>query len=386
MAGRQLPLFSLIVPAWMVWTMSGWRGLRGVWPAVLASGGSFAAVQFLISNTMGPALVDVAGGLASLVVMGVLLKLWRPKAAWRFEHEEEAPPSSVQAHRRYSRAETVSAWIPWLLLSACVFAWGLPQSRTFLDGGLTPEAIAQRTNASDAAPLKWWEKPNALAGWTAPRVAMPQLHNRIYRDVAVVGGQQKPEEAVLRFNWLSATGTAIFIAAWLSGAWLRLPPGEVARTFGETVVKMIWPLATIAAMLAIAFTTRYSGIDVTLGLAFTHTGVLYPFFAAILGWLGVALTGSDTSSNALFGSLQRFTAEQLGLNPILICAANSTGGVMGKMIDAQSIVVSAAATGQHGGEGKILRYVFWHSVALATLVGLVTLLQAYAFPWMAPLP
>jgi lactate permease len=325
----------------------------------------------------------------------------------------DAPAATATTGSRDSRRAVAVAWAPWLLLSACVFVWGLPPVRTFLNGGLTKEAIAARepqpvapppppalpavaprpkvvpvaaTTAAPGQPLAWWEEPNILAGWTAPRWEVPQLHGRVYRHPSIVRGDNKPEEAVLVFNWLSATGTAIFVAALLTAALLGVPPRDVAATFVQTLHQMRWPLATIAAMLAIAYTTRYSGTDVTLGLAFTYTGVAYPFFAAMLGWLGVALTGSDTSSNALFGSLQRFTAEQLELNPVLICAANSTGGVMGKMIDAQSIVVSAAATCQPGGEGPILRYVFWHSVALASLVGALTLAQAYLWPWMAPAP
>jgi lactate permease len=251
---------------------------------------------------------------------------------------------------------------------------------------LSGAALAQREHTAAERPLRWWERPNALAGITAPQWDVPQLHARVRRDVRVVGGSDKPEEARFRLNWLSGTGTGLLLAALLSAAWMGLPPARVARTFWMTLARMRWPLLTIAAMLAIALVTRYSGTDVTLGLACTYTGVLYPFFAAMLGWLGVALTGSDTSSNALFGSLQRFTAEQLGLNPILICAANSTGGVMGKMIDAQSIVVSAAATNQSGGEGRILRFVFWHSVVLAALMGVLTLVQAYVFPGMVPAP
>ena len=215
---------------------------------------------------------------------------------------------------------------------------------------------------------------------------MPFLHEQVRADVAVIGGDDKPKPAVFRFNWLSATGTGIMVAAILSAFWLGIAPYHFCRLFLHTLHRLRWSLFTIAAMLAIAFTSQYSGTDVTLGLAFTRTGVLYPFFAAMLGWLGVALTGSDTSSNALFGNLQRITAERLGLNPILICAANSTGGVMGKMIDAQSIVVASAATGQHGDEGQILRFVFWHSIALASLVGLLTLLQAYLLPAMIPGP
>ena len=398
MAGRQLPFFSVIVPAWMVWTMAGWRGLRGVWPAVLVCGGSFALVQFLVSNYLGPTLVDVAGGLVSLVALATMLRYWQPREVWQFDSELSTEPESVPDHASathhtplhhspaYTSREIASAWVPWVLLSLCVFAWGVPQVRTFLDGGLSGAALAQREDTAAERPLRWWERTNALAGITAPQWDVPQLHGRVHRDVRVVGGIDKPEEARFRLNWLSGTGTGLLLAALLSAAWMGLPPARVVGTFWKTLMRMRWPLLTIAAMLAIALVTRYSGTDVTLGLAFTYTGVMYPFFAAMLGWLGVALTGSDTSSNALFGSLQRFTAEQLGLNPILICAANSTGGVMGKMIDAQSIVVSAAATNQSGGEGRILRFVFWHSVVLAALMGVLTLVQAYVFPGMVPAP
>jgi lactate permease len=378
MAGRQLPFFSLIVPAWLVWTMSGWRGVRGVWPAILVSGGSFALVQFWIANQFGPRLVDVAGGLASLVLLAAFLKIWRPKDIWRFSNEAESAtplspdprsptPDSEIAATRYSAKQIVSAWIPWVLLSACVFIWGLPQVKKAFDS-----------------------KP----GITTVSVKVPGLHQTIYRDVPVVPARGKPEDAVFKFNWLSATGTGILVAAILSAFWMGVPPRRFVTTFIETMHRMRWPLFTIAVMLAIAYTTRYSGTDATLGLAFTRTGMLYPFFAAMLGWLGVALTGSDTSSNALFGSLQKITAEGLvsrgvlHLNAeqasILMAAANSTGGVMGKMIDAQSIVVSAAATQQSGGEGQILRFVFWHSLALAALMGVLVMLQAYWLTWMIP--
>ncbi len=379
MAGRQLPFFSLLVPAWMVATMSGFRGLRGVWPAVLVSGGSFAIVQFLTANYLGPTLVDVAGGLISLVLLALFLKVWRPAEVWRFEDEVEPPPGA-EPQRPFTRGETVSAWVPWIILSVCVLVWGIPQARVVLDGGMP----AASPGDVEAVSRPWWAVPNFLAGRTVARIEVPRLHNRVYRDVPAVPQRGEPEEAVFRFNWLSATGTGIFVASVLSALWMGVSPARFGRVFLATLWRMRWPLFTIACMLAIAFTTRYSGTDVTLGLAFTHTGVLYPFFAAMLGWLGVALTGSDTSSNALFGSLQRVTAEQLGLSPVLICTANSTGGVMGKMVDAQSIVVSAAATNQPGGEGRILRYVFWHSVALACLMGLLTLLQARALTWMVP--
>lgn len=380
MAGRQLPFFSVIIPAWLVVAMSGWRGLKGVWPAVLVSGGSFAAVQYTISNFWGPTLVDVGAGLTSLVATTLLLKVWQPAEVWRFEGEEE-PAEDITDRKEFTRREIISAWLPWVILIGCIFVWGSPHFRVFLDGGLGPAALSAR---SSAEPLGWWEKPNFLAGFTERKVEVPHLHQLVYRDVPAVARREKAEDAVFRFNWLSATGTSIFAAAILSAAWMGIGPRRFARIFAATVVRMRWPIFTIGTMLAIAFTTRFSGTDVTLGLAFTYTGVLYPFFAAMLGWLGVALTGSDTSSNALFGSLQKVTAEQLGLNPVLITTANSTGGVMGKMIDAQSIVVSAAATNQPGQEGEILRFVFWHSILLASLMGLLVLLQAYVLTWMVP--
>ena len=235
-----------------------------------------------------------------------------------------------------------------------MFIWGTPQFRSLVSG------VGERV-------------------WP-----VPFLHEQVVADSNIIGGLETPKPAEFRFNWLSATGTGIMVAAILSAFWIGITPYQFGRLYLHTFYRLRWSLFTIAAMLAIAFTSQYSGTDVTLGLACTRTGVLYPFFAAMLGWLGVALTGSDTSSNALFGNLQRVTAERLGLNPILICATNSTGGVMGKMIDAQSIVVASAATGQHGDEGKILRFVFWHSIALASLVGLLTLVQAYLLPGMIP--
>jgi lactate permease len=407
MAGRQLPIFSLIVPAWMVWTMSGWRGLRGVWPAVLVSGGSFALVQFVISNYLGPTLVDVAGGLASLILLALFMKVWKPRESWDFEKgvrnqfvepgatagspgnesgATAALPNSAPDGTDYMPRQIIHAWVPWLLLSICVFVWGVPQVRTFLDGGLSGDPLTKKiAEVGSESALAWWERPNFFAGWSKFDVEVRSLHRLVLRDRPAVP-KPKEEEAIYKFNWLSATGTGIFVAAMLSAAWMKIGPRVFLLTFLATLRRMLGPLFTIAAMMAIAFVTRYSGSDVTMGLAFTRTGAMYPFFAAMLGWLGVALTGSDTSSNALFGSLQKVTAELLGLNPILICAANSTGGVMGKMIDAQSIVVAAVATGQHNQEGNILRFVFWHSVALAMLMGLLTLAQAYWLPWMAVAP
>jgi lactate permease len=369
MAGRQLPLFSLIVPAWLVATMSGWRGVLGCWPAILVCGGSFAGLQFVMANFHGPTLVDVVGGLGSLVALATFLRFWQPKETWRFPDETQA--ATAHDASPLSRRQTVHAWVPWILLSILVFVWGTPSFRTLANGG-------------DAS------QPNLLAGVSQLSWPVPALDGKVYRTAPVVplaeGSDRaaEAEKAVYDFNWLSATGTGIFLAALLSAIWLGIPPAAVAAQLVDTLWKMRWALFTIACMLALAFTTKYSGSDATLGLAFTRTGALYPLFAPMLGWLGVALTGSDTSSNALFGSLQRITAEQLGLNPVLIVASNSTGGVMGKMIDAQSIVVAAVATEQSGGEGRILRFVFLHSVVLALLVGVLTLVQAYVMPWMIP--
>jgi lactate permease len=366
MAGRQLPFFSLIVPAWLVATMAGWRGVIGCWPAILVCGGSFAGIQFLTANYHGPTLVDVVGGLGSLLALTVFLRFWQPREIWRFPDEPQYAASTDALV--LTRRQIAYAWVPWALLSVLVFLWGGPSFRAMLNGG-------------DPA------HPNPLAGLSKFSWEIPALHNRVYRTAPVVAlashsdRADEPEKAVYDFNWLSTTGTGIFIAAILTAFWLRIPPADFARQFVDTLAKMRWALLTIACMLALAFTTKYSGADATLGLAFTKTGWLYPFFAPLLGWLGVALTGSDTSSNALFGSLQRITAEQSGLNPLLIVASNSTGGVMGKMIDAQSIVVASTATQWYGHEGDILRFVFFHSIALAALCGIMVFLMAYVAPF-----
>lgn len=364
MVGRQLPPFSLIVPVWLVWVMAGWRGVRGVWPALLVCGGSFALVQFAVANFHGPWLVDVAGGLVSLAALALFLRFWQPRETWHFPDEDASAKQSSQTEPQYTTRQVISAWVPWVLLSLFVFVWGLPQTKEVL-------------------------------GVTSVKVNVPGLNAVMARDRPVVA-ERVVEKAVYEFHWLATTGTGIFLAAIVSAWWLGISPRRFVQIFLETCHRMRWPLFTIACMLAIAFTTRYSGMDATLGLAFTRTGALYPLFAALLGWLGVALTGSDTSSNALFGSLQTITAGQLSTSggplahlssqqaSILLASANSSGGVMGKMIDAQSIVVAAAATGQSGHEGPILRFVFLHSLVLALLMGLLILLQAYWWTAMIP--
>jgi lactate permease len=359
MAGRQLPLFSLIVPVWLVAAMAGWRGVLGIWPALLVCGGSFAVVQMLVANWHGPWLVDVVAGVTSLASLALFLKVWKPRRVWRFEGGGPIEGEPKTAPRP---GVVLSAWVPWLLLAVLIFAWGVPPIKNFL---------AQATI----------------------KVPVPGLHRAVARTRPVVP-VPAVEEAVYDCNWLSATGTAIFLASVLSALWLGVPPARFVRIGVQTLRRLAGALATIACMLAIAFTTRYSGMDAALGLAFTRTGVLYPLFAALLGWLGVALTGSDTSANALFGSLQTITAGRLvdaGVLPlpadqakILLATANSTGGVMGKMIDAQSIVVAAAATRQAGQEGAVLRAVFLHSLLLAVLVGMLVLVQAYWWRGMIP--
>jgi lactate permease len=360
MVGRQIPFFSLIVPFWVVWAMAGWRGMLGIWPVALTAGVAFAIPQFLISNFHGPWLVDIVAAVCSIIATVGLLKFWQPKKKEEGRMQNEERDEGERKHSGHSsfiiHHSAFKAWLPWILLSALVFVWGLPAVKKSLDQ------------------------------LSAPAFAVPGLHEVVVRSVPVVTAPTadkptKPEEAIFKLNWLSATGTGILAAALIAGLLMGFSPRALLRHYGETLVRVRFSLITIAAMLAIGYVTRYSGTDATLGLALAKTGKLYPFFGTLLGWLGVALTGSDTASNVLFGSLQKITAEQTGLNPTLMAAANSSGGVMGKMVDAQSIVVASTATNWYGHEGSILRYVFFHSLALATLVGILVLLQAYVFPF-----
>ena len=342
MVGHQLPVFSVIVPFWLVAAYAGARRTFEVWPALAVAGLAFAVPQFLLATYHGPWLVDVVAAVSSMTALALFLRVWRPRSAAGFiaaPNDPAAPP----AH-----ADMLRAWLPWALLSVVVFAWGTPQ-------------------------LKGW-----LNARSSPAFEVAGLHLQVLR-VAPVVSAPKAEGAVFLFNWLSATGTAIAVAAILAGLFMGCRAGQMARVYGRTLVRIGPSLLTISAMLGIGYVTRYSGADSILGLAFAHTGVLYPFFGTLLGWLGVALTGSDTSSNVLFGGLQVVTAQQVGVSPVLMAAANSSGGVMGKMIDAQSIVVASTATHAHGQEGTILRRVFWHSLALASLMGAYVMLQAYLF-------
>ena len=365
MVGRQLPFFSVLVPFWLVWAMAGRTATREVWPACLTAGLSFGVTQFLVSNFFGPSLVDIAGSIVSIASLLVLLRFWQPKTTWSFEHESREERAAEAAARPEHAPQTAfRALVPWILLCLFVFVWGYPASKGYLNGGAEGHE-------------------NFLHGISVLNVPVPGLDKAVVRTPPVVPSPT-PEAAVYTFNWLSASGTALLLTGMVSGLFLGFSLGELLRILGRTFLRVRGSLLTIAFMLALGFTSRYAGLDATMGLAFASTGVLFPFFSPLLGWLGVALTGSDTSSNVLFGGLQRISAERLGLSPILACASNSSGGVMGKMIDAQSIVVAGVATGQQGNEGEILRYVFWHSIALACLVGVLVVLQAYVFPWMIP--
>jgi lactate permease len=353
MVGRQLPFLSVLIPFWLVAALAGWRGMLGVWPACLATGLTFAVVQFLVSNLHGPWLAVPASALASLSALLLLLRFWRPATTWRFpDQPAEALPSTPQ-EGRLSVGVLFRAWLPWLLLTVAVVIWALPATKSVLN--------------------TLWQ----------PSFAIPYLDGAVHRAPPLTSNLHA-EAAIYTLNLFSATGTAPLLAALIAGTLLGLGPRKLVTIYGRTLRRVRLSLLTISSMLALAYASRYAGLDSTLGLAFATTGPFFPFFSPLLGWIGVALTGSDTASNVLFGYLQQVTANQLGISPVLAAAANSTGGVVGKMIDAQSIVVAGVATGQQGQEGWILRGVFWHSLILAAIAGLLVLLQAYVFPGVVP--
>jgi lactate permease len=346
MAGRILPPLSLILPFWLVRSMVGWRETRQVWPALFVSGASFAAMQFYWSNFQEPGLVDIVSAIFSLLAMVAFLKFWKPA---------EIMPVSGQlatSTRRHSTTEVLRGWSPFIIASILIFMSGLP-------------ALARHVN------------------FAALRTPMPFLHNAVLK-MPPVAPVPTPEDATVNLNFIAIPGTVIFVAAVIAGLLAKLSLPTIMRVFGRTVVEMLPSLLAISFMVSLAYVTRYSGMDTVLGLSLTGTGWLFPFFGTLLGWLGVALTGTDAGSNALFGNLQKVTAEQLNLSPILMGAANTTGGVMGKMIDAQSIVVASSATHQQGNEAAIFKAVFWHSIVLASLVGLIVMFYAYVMPsWIA---
>ena len=355
MVGRQLPFFSLLVPFWLIWAFAGRKAMWEIWPAILVTGASFAVMQFLVSNYIGPELVDVIAAIVSMVCLVAFLKIWQPKKIWRSvslkghetdggEGHEMVPPT------RHARADVIRAWTPWVILTVFVFIWGLPDVKAFFNSIFAPKF-----------PIEGLDK---LIEKIPPVVKVPTK-----------------EGAVYTLNLLSATGTGILLSAIVGGLVMKYNPLQLIKTFGSTLWLVRYSLLTIVLMLGLGSLTRYSGTDTTLGLAFANTGWMYPFFGTLMGWLGVALTGSDTASNVLFGGMQKVAADQLGLSPNLMGAANSSGGVMGKMVDAQSIVVASTATRWFNHEGDILRYVFFHSIALACLVGVLVMLQAYVPPF-----
>jgi len=361
--GHQLPFFSIIIPFWLIWAFAGFRGMIQIWPAILVTGLCFAVPQYLVSTLHGPWLVDIIASITSMTALTLFLRVWQPDTMWLSmtrthpalnadaQNAKGEPVATIFRFQPGNGNQTVGtdmvrAWLPWVILSIAVFLWGIPQFKGFLDGIFNPKF-----------PIPW-------------------LHNLVQRVPPLVP-QPRPEAAVYTLSLLSTTGTGILVAAILSGFLMGYSPVGLARVYWQTLKLVRFSLLTIACMLALGYVTRYSGTDATLGLAFAQTGAFYPMFGTLLGWLGVALTGSDTSSNVLFGGLQKITAQQLGLNPVLMAAANSSGGVMGKMIDAQSIVVASTATRWYGHEGQILRFVFFHSLALAVLVGILVTVQAH---------
>ncbi len=370
MIGRILPITAVIVPFWLVRTMVSWKETFEVFPAILVVGSSFAATQWFWANHMDSNLVDISAGVVSLVGTLLFLRVWQPKKIWRFPDEAAVDASSARGSiKHYSAGQIAKAWMPFAILSVFVLCWGLPSIKNAINQATTP---AFKVVMADGR-----QRPGP-AGWD-----WPYLHGKVSRTTPVVA-KPTPEAARFDFNWLTATGTGCFLAAILAGLLLGLGFGRIFGIFGKTLVRLRFAMVAMTCMLGIGYVTRYSGMDAVLGLAFTRTGWLFPFFGTYIGWLGVALTGSDTSSNALFGSLQKITAQQLNLSPILMCATNSAGGVMGKMVDAQSICIATAATNQVGNEGSIFRFVFWHSVALAAIVGVIVMMYAYVFPQYIP--
>ncbi|MEN5179348.1 L-lactate permease [Comamonas testosteroni] len=365
MAGRQLPFMTIIVLFWLMAIMDGWRGIKETWPAVLVGGGSFALGQFLTANYIGPELPDITSAILALVVLTAFLRFWQPKRIFRFAPEpgaaaEAGVKPAVSVPATLTAGVVLKAWSPFIILTTMVTVWSIkPFKALFAQGA-------------------------ALAG-TVLNVPVPLLHNVVQKVPPVVAASS-PYGAVYSFNWLSATGTAILIAAVLSILFLRLKPSVAAKTLAETFKELALPIYSIGMVLAFAFIANYSGLSTTLALALAHTGKAFAFFSPFLGWLGVFLTGSDTSANALFGALQATTAAQLGLPEVLAVTANTTGGVTGKMISPQSIAIACAAVGLAGRESDLFRFTVKHSLAFLIIIGIICTLQAYVFPGMIPHP
>ena len=370
MAGRQLPFMTILVLFWIMAIMDGWRGVKETWPAVLVGGGSFAVVQFLTANYIGPELPDITSAIVSLIALTAFLKVWQPKRIFRFDTAEsttsqttgaKAPAAAkpqAGATAPLTAGAILKAWSPFIILTAMVTLWSLkPFKALFAAGGPLASTIIS--------------------------IPVPMLDKLVAKMPPVVA-QATPYGAVYTFNWLAATGTAILIAAVLTIAFARFSPAKAVATLGETVRELVIPIYSIGMVLAFAFVANYSGLSATLALALAHTGKAFTFFSPFLGWIGVFLTGSDTSANALFGALQATTANQLGLSPVLTVAANTTGGVTGKMISPQSIAIACAAVGLAGKESDLFRFTVKHSLVFAAIIGIICTLQAYVFTWMIP--
>ncbi|AOX60940.1 L-lactate permease [Stenotrophomonas sp. LM091] len=359
MAGRQLPFLTVIVLFWIMAIMDGWRGIKETWPAVLVAGGSFAIAQYLTSNFIGPELPDITASLTSLVCLTLFLRKWTPVRIFRFDTETSAQAAAQALEApRYSTGQIVKAWSPFLILTAMVTIWSIkPFKALFATGG-------------------------ALEHWVLkiPVPALDQLVLKMPPIVPVPTGY----EAVYTFDAVSATGTAIMLGAVIAIVLLKMRPAAALRTFGETARELKVPIYSIGMVLAFAFIANYSGLSATLALALAHTGKAFTFFSPFLGWLGVFLTGSDTSSNALFSALQATTAQQIGVSEVLLVAANTTGGVTGKMISPQSIAIACAAVGLAGKESDLFRFTVKHSLIFTVMVGIITTVQAYWLTWMIP--
>ncbi|MCH4246683.1 MAG: L-lactate permease [Acinetobacter populi] len=359
MVGRQLPFMVPIVLIWIMAIMDGWRGVKETWPAILVGGGSFAIAQYLTSNFVGPELPDITAAIASLVSLTVLMKFWQPKHIFRFETENSVDAQiAAQMQTKYSVGQIIKAWSPFAILTAMVTLWSI-------------------------APFKkLFAKDGALSDWVIS-IKVPYLHQLIEKMPPVVA-EATDYDAIYKFDWFSATGTAIMIAAIISIIFLKMRPKDAVATFGETVNELKTPIYSIGMVLAFAFIANYSGMSATLALALAHTGQAFTFFSPFLGWLGVFLTGSDTSANALFSALQATTAQQIGVPEVLLVAANTSGGVTGKMISPQSIAIACAAVGLVGKESDLFRFTVKHSIIFTVFIGIIITLQAYVFPWMIP--
>jgi lactate permease len=399
MAGHQLPFLSLLIPTYMVKCMCSWRQTLAVWPALLVAGGSFAVFQYLFAtfhdhfDAVIYPMTDIGGGMFSLIATAIFLQFWKPSDEWHFDRRSTPLPDGEANNGPLTARSIAVAWTPFVVMSVLLVLTGIVREKE----GKRDELMERDGTIEKRGPIYVPDTPIE----TNLLFEVPTLHHQVQRDERLrpVGKKEHTESAVYNFAWLTTPGSAVLAAAVLSSLLLRPTPSQLGRVLRRTVLQMKIPIPTIAFMLGLSYVTRYAGMDATLGVAFAHTGALYPFFAAILGWLGVFLTGTDAGSNALFGSLQRITADQVfpdvtptgpGLSQaraeILICTANSTGGVMGKMIDAQSICVATAATHQLGKEADIFKAVIWHSIILAAIVGVMTLLQAYVYPFTLMVP